>query len=216
MPVVWFIRHGESESNANLKTSHPALSALTPQGEIEARQTAAAVPTPPDLIVVSSYLRAQQTAVPTLQKYPQTPGETWPVEEFTYLHPLHYHDTTGADRWPAAKAYWEKNDPDLKDDGEGESFMELMARVTALRTRLAAHPAAFIVMFSHGMFLRALLHHCLIGQPEPNAELMQRYHNFLWAVHMPNCAILKTTIDANGRFTFSGFDTTHLTNRLPD
>ncbi|MFO7683528.1 MAG: histidine phosphatase family protein [Chloroflexota bacterium] len=216
MPVVWFIRHGESESNANLITTHPALSALTPQGEIEAGQTAAAITTAPDLIVISPYLRAQQTAVPTIHKYPHAPVETWPVEEFTYLHPQHYHNTTGADRWPAAKAYWEENNPVLKDDSEGESFAELMTRVSALQTRLAAHAAAFIAMFSHGMFLRALLLNALINQSEPTPELMQRYYNFLWAVHMPNCAILKTTVDTNGRFTFSGFDTTHLTNRPPD
>ncbi|MCZ7671393.1 MAG: hypothetical protein M5U34_31795 [Chloroflexi bacterium] len=72
------------------------------------------------------YLRAQQTAVPTQEKYPHVPCETWPVEEFTYLHPRHYQATTGADRWPAAKAYWDKNDPEFKEAGEGESFAELM------------------------------------------------------------------------------------------
>nr|MBP7045623.1 histidine phosphatase family protein [Chloroflexota bacterium] len=35
MPVVWFIRHGQSESNADLRTSHPADSALTPIGHEE-------------------------------------------------------------------------------------------------------------------------------------------------------------------------------------
>ncbi len=210
MPVVWFIRHGESESNANLKTTHPALSVLTPQGEMEARQTAVAIPPSPDRIILSPYLRAQQTAVPTQEKYPHVPCETWPVEEFTYLHPRHYQATTGADRWPAAKAYWDKNDPEFKEAGEGESFAELMVRVQTLKTRLAAHPAEFIVLFSHGLFLRAFLHSCLTGQHSATAERMERYRHFLWAVHMPNCAILKTILSANGRFTFSGFDTAHL------
>lgn len=213
MPVVWFIRHGESESNANLKTSHPARSELTPQGHVESQRVAEAISQPPDLIVVSPYLRAQQTAVPTLQKFPQSPVETWPVEEFSYLHPLQYKDTTGADRWPAAKAYWDENDPQLKHDGEGESFAELMTRVQLCQARLAQIEADFIVVFSHGLFLRALLHTQIIGHYEPTPEMMERYGHFIWSVHMPNCAILKTTLDANGRFTFSGFDTSHLSEK---
>ena len=211
MPVVWFIRHGESESNANLKTTHPAESALTPQGHEESLKVSLAITQQPDLIVVSPYLRAQQTAVPTIKKFPDIPVETWPVEEFSYLHPLVYKNTTGADRWPAAKTYWADNDPQLKHEGEGESFAELMIRVQALQTRLTQHPAAFIVVFSHGLFLRALLHTQLTGNYEPTPELMERYRHFLWAIHIPNCAILKTTVDDNGRFTFSGYDTTHLT-----
>lgn len=212
MPVVWFIRHGESESNANLKTSHPARSELTPQGYIESESVAEAISQTPDLIVVSPYTRAQQTAVPTLNKFPQSPVETWAVEEFTYLHPSHYKDTTGADRWPAAKAYWEANDPHLMHEGEGESFAELMARVQMVKKQLAQNKADFILVFSHGLFLRALLHTQITGHTEPTPEMMERYRHFLWSVHMPNCAILKTTIDANGRFTFSGFDTSHLSD----
>ncbi|PIE81552.1 MAG: histidine phosphatase family protein [Chloroflexi bacterium] len=211
MPVVWFIRHGESESNANLRTTHPAQSALTPVGRDEAELVVPQIETPPDLIVVSSYLRARQTAVPLIEKFPDTPMETWPVHEFTYLHPLEYKETTGAERWGVAKVYWEENEPQVKHRGEGESFAELMARVEALKMRLAQHPAQFIVVFSHGLFLRALLHVNIVGHSEPTPEMMERYRHFIWSVHMPNCAILKTTVAENGRFTFSGYDTTHLT-----
>jgi probable phosphoglycerate mutase len=210
MPVVWFIRHGESESNANLKTIHPAQSALTPQGYEESLKIPQAIMQQPDLIVVSPYKRAQQTAVSTIEKFPDTPVETWPVQEFTYLHPGEYENTTGAERWPAAKAYWEKNDPQMKHGGEGESFAELMARVQAMQIRLAQHPASFIIMFSHGLFLRAVLHANILGHYEPTQEMMERYRHFVWAVNMPNCAILKTIFTENGRFTFAGYDTNHL------
>lgn len=212
MPVVWLIRHGESESNANLKTTHPAHSALTERGDEEARRVAQAIAERPDLIVVSPYLRAQQTAVPTLTKFPDTPSATWPVEEFTYLDPIAYKNTTGADRWPAANAYWEQNDPQLKHGGKGESFAELMGRVQGLQTQLRQQAAEFIVLFSHGLFLRAFLFTQILGRHDPSPEMMERYRHFIWGVNMPNCAILKMTIPANGRFTFSGYDTDHLTN----
>jgi probable phosphoglycerate mutase len=211
MPVVWFIRHGESESNANFKTTHPAESALTELGFQEAKQVASAISRQPDLIVVSPYLRARQTAVSTIEKFPDAPVETWPVEEFTYLHPIEYKDTTGAERWSVAVAYWEQNDPTLKHGGEGESFAELMIRVEQVKQQLAEHPAEFIVVFSHGLFLRALLHSEILQNHEPTPLMMERYSHFVRGITFPNCAILKSTIDAHGRFSFSGYDTTHLT-----
>ena len=81
MPVVWFIRHGQSESNADLRTSHPADSALTPIGHEESRLISNALSQPPDLFVLSPFLRARQTAVPTLDQYPhhpETPASTRP------------------------------------------------------------------------------------------------------------------------------------------
>ena len=211
MPIVWFIRHGESESNANLKTTHPAESAITPKGEREARRIVAAFETAPDLIVVSPFLRARQTAVPTQQAFPGTPVETWPVEEFTYLHPRHYDGTTGAERRQIAVAYWEANDPFRKDGGEGESFAELLARTEAVKNRLAASSARFIALFSHGLFLRALLHAEIMSSYAPTPRMMERYSHFVRGVHMPNGAILKANVEANGRFTFSGIDAAHLT-----
>lgn len=35
----------------------------------------------------SVHLRAQQSAEPTRQRYPQAPCQIWPVQEFTYLSP---------------------------------------------------------------------------------------------------------------------------------
>ena len=211
MPVVWFIRHGQSESNADFRTTHPAHSALTPLGHEEARQIAAAVSQPPDLFVVSSFLRARQTAVPTLAQFPHIPVETWPVHEYVYLAPDHYKDTTTSERWPVAMAYWERNDPHFRSGEGAESFAELMARVTAVHAQIQARQEAFIVVFSHGLFLRALLLTLILGRAAATPEFMARYAYFIRALEMPNGAILKTNFTANGRPTFTGFDTDHLT-----
>jgi broad specificity phosphatase PhoE len=210
MPVVWFIRHGQSESNADLKTTHPAKSALTGRGVWEASRVATAFRQTPDLIVVSPFLRARQTAVATITQFPHTPVETWSVEEFTYLDPIHYDGTTGADRWPAALAYWERNDPAYKDGGVAESFTDLVARVTAVTAQLQQRPEAFIAVFSHGLFLRALLLSLIGGPAEALSEYMSRYFHFVRALHMPNGSILQATFAPDTLTAFSGFLTTHL------
>lgn len=211
MPTVWFIRHGQSESNADLKTTHPAESALTDLGLWEAERVAKAFRRAPDLIVLSPFLRARQTAVPTLTQFPHIPVETWPVEEFTYLDPIHYDGTTGVDRWPVALAYWERNDPDYKDGGVAESFAELVGRVTAVATRLQQRQESFIAIFSHGLFLRALLLYFILDQTEPTADWMRQYAYFIRALHMPNGAILQATFTPDAPITFTGFLTDHLT-----
>lgn len=210
MPKVWFIRHGESISNADLPTKHPAESQLTARGHEEGQQIAQAFIEAPDLIVTSPYVRARETAVPTCARFPQTPVEEWPVYEFTYLHPERYNSTTGSQRAPLALAYWERNNPLEKENGEGESFAELWARAQQTIIRLQTSPAAFIALFSHGLFLRTLLFLWLTPVSEATPETMRRYRHFVQAVWMPNGAILEATWAKDGRVHFTGFDTAHM------
>jgi broad specificity phosphatase PhoE len=208
--TVWFIRHGESVSNANLPTGDPAESSLTEKGFAEAEQIAAAFADAPDLFVISPYLRARQTAVPTLNRYPQVPQEVWPVHEFTYLNPVRYHGTTGTERRPYALAYWERCDPFENENGAGESFAELLSRVQESVSHLRQHSADFIAVFSHGLFLRALIWSVLTGIGEATPEAMKRYSHFTQALKIPNGAIIKTQFPRNGSIFISSFEMAHL------
>lgn len=210
MSEVWFIRHGESVSNANLPTGDPAESSLTEKGFIQAEQIAGAFETASDLFVISSYLRARQTAVPTLNRFPNVPQEVWPVHEFTYLNPLRYQGTTGTERRPYALAYWERNDPHEKEGGVGESFAELLARVQGIVTRFRQHPAEFIAVFSHALFLRALVWSVLTGITEVTPKTMKQYSHFTQAVQIPNGAIVKVQFPPTGPIFIASFETAHL------
>lgn len=210
MPVIWFVRHGESESNANLPTIHPAHSALTAKGRAEAQAVVQTFKQKPSLIVVSPFLRAQQTAEPTIAHFSPIVCEEWPVFEFTYLDPVHYFQTTGEERAPIAHSYWQRNDPYYKDGGVGESIAELMARVEENLQRFQAHSADFMVVFTHGLFFRALLWYCWMGYPATNPETMQRFRHFLHAVSFPNCGICRTVFSPDSAPYFSPFDTSHL------
>lgn len=209
MPTVWLIRHGESESNANLRTIHPALSHLTPKGLEQAQAIVSSFPEKPALVVVSPFVRAQETAEPTLAHFAPIPHEEWPVHEFTYLAPIHYHHTTGTERGPLAHAYWQRNDPTYKDEGVGESFAELMERIQTTVERLRQNSADFITVFSHGLFLRALLWSVLTGIHEATPDNMRRYSHFVRAVSMPNGAICRAVFSPTA-ITVSPFDVSHL------
>jgi broad specificity phosphatase PhoE len=210
MSEVWLIRHGESISNANLPTGDPAESALTEVGLQQSVCIPNAFTAVPDLIVISSYLRARQTAVPTRHRFPDVPCEEWPVHEFTYLNPIRYQGTTGLERRPYALAYWERNDPDERDGGLGESFAGLMVRVQEAIVRLRHHPANFIAVFSHGLFLRAMIWSILTGIAEATPQTMKRYSHFTQAAQIPNGAIIKAQFPPTGPIFISSFETAHL------
>jgi probable phosphoglycerate mutase len=207
--TFWFIRHGESISNANLPTRHPAASEVTAKGEWEAAQTARAFPQAPELIVVSPFIRAKQTAVPTQRRFPHTPTVEWPIHEFTYLHPERYNGTTGSQRGPWAQAYWERSDPFEEENGGGESFAAMMARVQEMRRRLQQIEAPFVALFSHGLFLRAFIWMHLTGVTQPSADAMFGYRSFVWGVRFPNCAIMSATLH-EGRLTLGTISTAHI------
>lgn len=210
MPTVWLIRHGESISNADLPTGDPAETALTEKGLRQAEWIAEAFVVEPDLIVVSPYLRARQTAVPTRRRFPHVPSEEWPVHEFTYLNPARYQGTTGTGRRPYALAYWQRNDPYEKEEAAGESFAGLMGRVQETAVRLRKHPAQFIAVFSHGLFLRALIWSVMTGVTEATSQTMEQYHHFLQALQIPNGAIVKAQFPLNSPIFISNFEMAHL------
>src|ERR1700730_8876488 len=114
MSTILLIRHGESQSNADLPTTHPQSIELTACGIEQANCIAHFLVShnPPNLIVTSSYLRTKQTAAPTMSLLPHIPTEVWPVHEFTYLSSKEFlAPSTVQDRRPLVDIYWELCDP---------------------------------------------------------------------------------------------------------
>ena len=125
---VFFIRHGESLANAGNATSDPATIRLTERGFAQATQIAERFERAPTLIVTSAYLRTQQTAQPTIERFPQTEQAQWPVQEFTYLSPQRCVSMTAAQRRPFVEEYWERCDINFVDGPGAESFASLVQR----------------------------------------------------------------------------------------
>lgn len=209
MVAVWFIRHGESEANAGLPTVHPVTTSITEKGIKQAKQIALAIPQPPCLIVTSPYIRTKQTAQPTIDRFPDVPHIEWQVQEFTFLTPAHYHNTTIHQRRPRVDAYWEKCDP-LFVDGEGaESFSIMIDRVQQMRSKIEQLNEKFVVVFSHGRFMRAILWVFLTNKTEPTPSTMRRFWAFSESISVPNGSILKTQFEA-GEVWLNPITTAHL------
>lgn len=209
MLTAYFIRHAESESNAGLRTEHPATIRLTNKGLEQARLTSQIFKSAPDLIVTSPYLRTQTTAAPLIERFPEASHVEWPVQEFTYLDPSHWDGTTSLERQPAGHLYWERNDPLYHDGGGAESFMDLIERVELTRQLILAQKAQTIVIFSHGQFTRTFWWRMAFLQLAIDADAMRRYLHFIRGISFPNCALVKAEFD-QGAVWCSSVDTSHI------
>jgi len=152
-----FIRHGQSTGNAGMPCDDLATIELTEKGWSQARRVADDWTETPSLIVTSPFLRTQQTAAPTIERFPGVPVEVWPIEEFTYLQPSRWNGTLSADRAPHLERYWGEADPAYCDGEGAESFATLLRRAEAALARLAALPSPGpVYVFSHGQFIQAV------------------------------------------------------------
>ena len=149
------VRHSESEGNIGLPTASPASIVLTQRGHQQAETLAKLVVEVPDMIVVSPFIRTQQTAAPLMGRCPEVRVEIWDVQEYTYLNPLKYVGTTENERGVFARSHWERCDPLWNDGGGAESFVEFIARVDTALSRLRSAEGQWTMVFSHGYFIKA-------------------------------------------------------------
>ncbi len=153
---VWLIRHGQSTANAGAATDNHITIPLSADGHEQAKQVSLSFPETPTLIITSPFLRTQQTAEPTMKRFPNVSCEVWDVEEFTYLSPETCIGTTAAERKERVNEYWERLDPDYIDGEGAESFTMFLSRAQITIERLSQMKSGFIVMFTHAQFMRAM------------------------------------------------------------
>lgn len=214
MTEIWFIRHGESESNAGLPTSDTAKIVLTPRGFAQAEHIANAFTRDPALIVTSPYLRAVQSAEPTIARFPLARLAEWPVHEYTYLSLASRHGTTLHGRRPLIDAYWERCDPHELDGEGAETFAELVARAEQTIERIKHLEDSFVAIFSHGLFMRTLIWVLLAGPIQVDSAAMRRYRGFVSGFSVPNGAIMKLYLNRAKQLFISTFELSHLPGDL--
>jgi 2,3-bisphosphoglycerate-dependent phosphoglycerate mutase len=153
---VTLIRHAESESNVGMATSDPASIAITEFGRLQAIDFAEKIIQKPDLIIVTPYLRAAQTAIPTIKRFLVTKVETWPLHEFTYLSPTMCRNTTIDTRAPLILKYWEKCDPYYVHGTGSESYEQFSIRVINCVNQFRNLKNKSVYVFTHGQVIRFL------------------------------------------------------------
>ena len=156
--MIYLIRHAESVSNAGGKTCNVRDIPLSDKGFQQAMDLPDRIAEKPDLIIVSPYLRARQTAEPFIRKYPDVPVEVWDVQEFTFLDADRCHNTTYEERIMIREEYLSQKNPDLIHGKGAESFNQMLQRVDTMFDKLRKiDDNQLIFIFTHGLFMRAVL-----------------------------------------------------------
>jgi 2,3-bisphosphoglycerate-dependent phosphoglycerate mutase len=210
MITVWMVRHGQSQSNAGAPSGDPAAIPLSATGSRQAAEIAQVFDRAPNLVVTSPFLRAQQTAQPTLDRFSLPDPEIWPVQEFTYLGRLHGRPTTGAQRKPRVDAYWNAADPSYVDDAHSESFIDVHARAHQFLAGLPNLSGGLTTVFTHGLFMRVVLWLILTGSQPPTTDSMRRFHRFRTNYLIPNASIITLYVDPKHGVRVLGGSTNHI------
>jgi broad specificity phosphatase PhoE len=160
-----FVRHAESLANIGEPCYDFAQIPITANGRDQARSLAVSWTESPSLIVHSPFLRAQQTAASTIDRFRHVEVQVWPVHEFTNLAPSCWNGTLPADRLPAVEDYWRRCDPYFCDGQDAENFSAFLDRARQTLVRLRELPEeACVYVFSHGYFMHAV--RCLVTAHE--------------------------------------------------
>lgn len=189
--VIWFIRHGESEAHISKVAIHAEEIRLTKTGKRQAEEIIRDFPYPPDRVISSPYLRAWETAAPTLHRFPGIPHDIWPIQEFTYLGSLAGVSSTKNERHCLVDEYWRRCDPIYQDEN-GESFAQFIQRVRATIWHLN-HLNGFVVIFTHEQFIRAA-QGLLEGWLGETPKAMVHFREILLTQPLDYCSTLRLYI----------------------
>jgi broad specificity phosphatase PhoE len=220
-----FIRHGQSRANIGDWLGPFAEAPLTALGEQQAAALAATWPAAPAMIVVSPYLRARQTAAPTMARFPAVPVETWPIHEYTFWDPIYWGGAPPVEAMEDVAKYWRLADPaERRADSSGdpertypdsESFSDLLRRTEETLDRLATLdlPAmklqgldaeagelrSSVLLFTHGHFMQAL-RHTLQWPQWTHAQKMANFQAYDAEFHVLNTETITVVWDAQRKW----------------
>jgi broad specificity phosphatase PhoE len=196
---VLIVRHAQSAANVGGRTVDPATIPITELGRSQAQCVRNLVPDPPDVIIVSCYIRTVQTAEPVTSRFPNVSVQEWPVHEFTYLDPALCAGTTYSERKPRVDAYWNALDPQLRNGARCESFSDFVQRVAEMRMRLMrVHATRPVIVFTHGYVMKALLWLQQVSLITIRSEEMALFDVFRRRTPTPNCSVLRGVATPEG------------------
>jgi broad specificity phosphatase PhoE len=188
---IILVRHGQSVANSGGRTADHDMNPLTELGRAQARGLLERLSCKPTLFVVSPFLRAQQTAEPLRERFPDVPVEEWPIYEFTFLEPSQHRGTNEDDREPHVAAYWEREDSSYVAGPGAESFISFLDRAReAIRRLITRNPGGCVVIFTHGYFMQAF-RLVLLFPNATDSDLMANFRRFHFVNLIQNVDLLE-------------------------
>lgn len=185
---VYFVRHGQSSSNAGALSVPHAEVPLSPLGEAQSLAVAPLLPAQPALVLTSPYVRARQTAAPYCALCGVQMHEVDLLHEFDAIAFHLIEGMTGEQRRPVTAEFWGKADPLLRTGKDKETFTEFATRVRAFRDIVLPVLPNETVIFGHGTWIALLLWMQLGFNPLVERG-MRRFRGFQQGLPMPNSSI---------------------------
>ena len=186
MRRLTFVRHAESVANAGGRTMPHAEIPLSELGHHQADELAALLDVEPSSVLVSRFVRTQQTAAPFCGRHGIRHQIHPSLHEFSVIDPALIEGLDGAQRKPFVKTYWDDPDPYRRLGENADTFAEFQGRIDAFMADMESLPASTVI-FGHGIWF-ALLFWSLSGQRVTDAESMSAFRRYQLAFPMPNCA----------------------------
>ncbi len=210
--IIYLIRHGQSQANVGFRTANNKEDKLSELGIIQSEFTNSfALYEKPDLIILSSFQRAIETASPLVMKFPQVFQKIMPVHEFDYLSPIKTFNTNHSERFALAEYYWQRNDPDYSDNETAESFRDFLdMRVPNFISAMRHMESQRIYVFTHGNFIRGVILRLLFPHLKIDEKAMKLFRIYSSTVAIPNCSIVKMFIENTGEIFIQGPSVSHL------
>lgn len=172
MKTLYFVRHGETDANAQGLTMGQRDVPLNARGLEQAEETARWLARYPiERIVTSDLSRARQTAEALGRKVGLTAETDARLRElcFGIFEGRHIPDCEKED--PVAVARWRSGEFDYAPEG-GETRRSLMDRTRAVLGELVAAPEKHIAVVAHGGTLNALHTHIVeSSNPHPREHI---------------------------------------------
>jgi alpha-ribazole phosphatase len=181
--TLYFIRHGESVSNAGGITMEHKAIPLTERGQLQANIVAESLELKPSVVLVSEHIRTQQTAQPFYDKHACETRIQPLLNEISCLSDELIVDMTSKERRPLADAYWNNADIHQRLGVSADTFIEFK-RVETFKD-VMDHLPHHAVIFGHGIWF-GLLAWKLLGFEVTDSMTMKAFRRFQTGLPLAN------------------------------
>lgn len=202
---VYFVRHGESQSNAGGITMPHADIPLTAAGRLQAIELADRLPARPARILASPFLRAVDTARPYAERTAVAVELRPLLHEFDMIDPALIAGMDQSQRRPISDGFWQQADPRAQLGENAESFTAFAGRVTSFMSGSLVSLPDNTVCFGHGIWI-GMLAWQLLGFPVATSDDMRRFRRFQSGLPLPNGVVYVLRELSPGQWAFRSFD----------
>jgi alpha-ribazole phosphatase len=197
--TCYFIRHGESHSNAGgITMAHKAIP-LTERGHRQANFIAEQLNISPTLVMMSEHIRSQQTAKPFCDKHQcNTHIEPW-LNEFSAISHELILGMNVAERRPIADAYWNGADINQRMGDLADTFVEFNHRVSRIKSMMNSFENNTVI-FGHGIWFGLLVWQ-LFGFEVFDSISMKAFRRFQTGLPLANGIVYQLTSNVAGNWS---------------